>query len=176
MAEAKRCCVFFDRDGIVNRSPGPGYVLDWDAFAFEPAFPRILRAVLDKGYVAVVVTNQRGVALGLMSAETLETIHARMRRALREEHGLDLLDVLACTHEKDGCDCRKPAPGMLLAAARRHHLDLAQSWMIGDHARDVEAGRRAGCRTVRVGGADAAGADVHVARLEDLPAVIEAVF
>jgi D-glycero-D-manno-heptose 1,7-bisphosphate phosphatase len=175
MTAPQRRCVFFDRDGIVNRSPGPGYVLRWDAFVFEPAFAGILRAVLEKGYVAVVVTNQRGVARGLMSAEALEDIHARMRRALREEHGLELLDVLACTHETGTCACRKPAPGMLLDAARRHNLDLARSWMIGDAACDIEAGRRAGCRTVYVG-LDDPGADYCAAHLEDVPALIASVF
>ncbi|TFG88234.1 MAG: HAD-IIIA family hydrolase, partial [Gemmatimonadales bacterium] len=103
-----------------------------------------------RGYAAVVVTNQRGVALGRMRREDVDDIHRRMRAALRETAGLDLLDVLYCPHDRGQCDCRKPSPGMLLEAARRHGIDLRRSWMIGDSEKDVEAGAAAGCRTVRV--------------------------
>jgi histidinol-phosphate phosphatase family protein len=175
MADSLRRCVFFDRDGIVNVSPGPGaYVLDWAGFEFEPAFPGILRRVIEKGYVAVVVTNQRGVALGLITQAALDDIHTRMRQALKERHGLELLDVMVCPHEKGVCTCRKPSPGMLLTAAKQHGLDLAASWMIGDHERDVEAGRRAGCRTILVdAGTEKTAADVRVASMDALSVWID---
>ena len=177
MTDRLRRCVFFDRDGIVNRSPGPGYVLSWAGFRFEPLFPDILRTVLSKGYVAVVVTNQRGVALGLMPQADVDDIHLRMRLALKEQHGLELLDVVVCPHEKNTCDCRKPNPGMLLTAAERHGLDLAESWMIGDHERDVEAGRRAGCRTIIVnGGPESTTADVRVPDMHGLKAWVDTEF
>jgi len=144
-------CVFFDRDGIVNRSPGPGYVERWDDFHLLPEFVDSLRIARQLGYVAVVITNQRGITLGCMSAQTVEDIHHRLRVVLKEQHGLDLLDILYCPHDRDdGCDCRKPKPGMILEAARRHGIDLSHSWMIGDSKKDVEAGRAAGCRTVWV--------------------------
>ncbi len=147
-------CVFFDRDGIVNRSPGPGYVERWEDFHLLPEFPAVLATVTRLGYAAVIVTNQRGVALGNMTLETVQEIHRRLRDVLRTRHGLEILDVLCCPHDRDECDCRKPKPGMLLEAARRHSLDLARSWMIGDSAKDVEAGRAAGCRTILVGDAE----------------------
>ena len=150
-AAAPRRCFFFDRDGIVNVAPGPGYVERWADFHLMPGFIPLLRAVRKRGFVAVVVTNQRGIALGRLTRATLDGIHRRLRRRLRETHGLDLLDILYCPHDNDACNCRKPKPGMLLRAARRHGLDLGQSWMVGDSASDVEAGRRAGCRTVLVG-------------------------
>jgi len=144
-------CVFFDRDGIVNVSPGAGYVERWEDFKLQPGFVQALRLVREAGYEAVIVSNQRGVALGRMSAETVEDMHERLRRTLRDDYGLDLLDVFYCPHDdRDGCDCRKPRPGMLVEAARRHGIDLARSWMIGDRERDMEAGRNAGCRTILV--------------------------
>ena len=143
-------CVFFDRDGIVNRSPGPGYVTCWEDFHLLPYFPDVLRIVKAKGYEAVVITNQRGVDLGHMDAETVEEIHEKMRQHLRESHDVDVLDVFYCPHGAEGCDCRKPKPGMLLAASLMHDIDLEASWMIGDAERDVAAGKQAGCKTILV--------------------------
>ena len=144
-------CVFFDRDGIVNRSPGPGYVERWDDFHLLPEFVDSLRIARNLGYVAVVITNQRGIAVGCMTTASVEDIHQRLRAELKDQHGLDLLDILYCPHDRDdGCDCRKPKPGMIREAARRHGIDLTQSWMIGDSHKDVEAGHSAGCRTVWV--------------------------
>lgn len=142
--------VFFDRDGIVNESPGPGYVERPEDFHLLPEFVEALRVVLDCGYEAVVVTNQRGVGRGIMTMEALNVIHDGLRAALAER-GLALRDLLACTAVDDADPRRKPNPGMLFEAAERHGLDLARSWMIGDSEKDIEAGRRAGCgRTVRV--------------------------
>ncbi len=147
----KRPAVFFDRDGIVNLSPGAGYVERWEDFHIQPEFVDVLRLVTSMGFVAVVVSNQRGVARGRMSAATVDDMHRRLCEQLQAV-GLTLLDVLYCPHEHDTCDCRKPQPGMLLRASAQHGLDLDRSWMVGDAESDVEAGRRAGCRTIRVGG------------------------
>jgi len=143
-------CIFFDRDGIVNKSPGPGYVERWEDFHLMPDFPAVLRTVIEMGYEAVIVTNQRGVARGIMTIETLGEIHRKLKKLLARKHGLPLLDILYCPHGEWECECRKPKPGMLLEAAKRHDLDLKSSWMIGDSANDIEAGRRAGCRTILV--------------------------
>jgi len=115
-----------------------------------PEIPGILRLVYERGYEAVVVTNQRGVARGLMTLETLNTIHSNLQNLLKEKYGLGLLDIFCCVHDKDECECRKPKPGMLLEAARRHDIDLKVSWMVGDNEKDVEAGRRAGCKTILI--------------------------
>jgi len=144
-------CIFFDRDGIVNESPGSGYVERWEDFKLLTEFVRVLRLVREAGYQAVVVSNQRCVSLGKVSRETVDDMHDRLWRVLREEYGLELLDILYCPHgAADACECRKPRPGMLLEASRRHGIDLTSSWMIGDQERDIEAGRRAGCRTILV--------------------------
>lgn len=145
-------CVFFDRDGIVNRSPGPGYVMRWEDFHLIPEFPVVLKQVLAKGFEAVIVTNQRGVDLGLMAESEVDNLHDKLRVRLRDEFGVDVLDVYYCPHGEGGCDCRKPKPGMLFAASVMHDIDLTQSWMIGDAERDVNAGREAGCKTILVGG------------------------
>lgn len=166
-------CVFFDRDGIVNRSPGRGYVERWEDFRLEPSFPNALRTVRDRGYGAVVVTNQRAVSLGIMTRGDVDAIHAKLRQLLQEDHGLELLDILYCPHSDGECDCRKPQPGMLLAAARRHGISLGDSWMVGDQERDVEAGICAGCRTVLVSAAPGdTRADHVVCDVKDLDALL----
>ena len=155
-------CVFFDRYGVVNEAPGPGYVERWSDLHVLPDFVHAARVALDRGYGCAVVTNQRGVARGIMSVETLQDIHRRLEDAL-SARGVPLLGIYACTHNPGECTCRKPQPGLLLRAAREHNVDLAASWMVGDQARDIEAGQRAGCRTIFVttdeGGA---GADYSV--------------
>jgi D-glycero-D-manno-heptose 1,7-bisphosphate phosphatase len=171
----ERRCVFFDRDGIVNRSPGDGYVLRVEDFHVEPDFVRALRVVRDRGYVAVVVTNQRCIALGIVRRETVDDMHRRLREQLRAD-GLDLLDVRVCPHDRGPCECRKPKPGMLLDAARLHGLDLKASWMVGDRERDIEAGRAAGCRTILVSPTgEPTQADRRVADLAELPALLQSV-
>jgi histidinol-phosphate phosphatase family protein len=150
MSEMKKKCVFLDRDGIVNTRVMDGYVESWDGFELLPEFPELLRKVSAMGYVAVVITNQRGVARGIMSRQAVDDIHANLKAMLEHDFGLHLLDVMLCPHERDSCTCRKPQPKMILDAAAKHGIDLALSWMIGDTESDVEAGRRAGCRTILV--------------------------
>ncbi|MDZ8119671.1 D-glycero-alpha-D-manno-heptose-1,7-bisphosphate 7-phosphatase [Pontiella agarivorans] len=169
-----RPCIFFDRDGIVNESPGPGYVECWEDFHLQPGFLASLKTVTAKGFPAVIVTNQQGVAKGLYSEAELNAMHDNMRAELRAE-GVDVLDVFQCTHFADaGCECRKPKPGMILKAAEKHDLQLSGSWMIGDSEKDVEAGQAAGCRTVRVCPMDVeTKADFHVETMDDVAALLE---
>ncbi len=169
-------CFFFDRDGIVNESPGPEkYVERWEDFHLMPGFVKVLRRVTALGYASVVVTNQRCVALGRLTPGDLERMHDQLRALLRDRHGLALTDILYCPHDRGVCDCRKPKPGLLLEAARRHAFDLPASWMVGDSATDVEAGQAAGCRTIWVGEKRLAGsATVSVDSLEALDSLIAA--
>lgn len=171
----QRKCVFFDRDGIVNESPGAGkYVLSWEEFHLAPEFPECLRIAHRCGYEAAIVTNQRVVALGLISAGRLEAIHQRLRDLLERDYRQGLLDILYCPHDAGVCACRKPSPGMLLTLAARHDIDLGRSWMVGDAETDVEAGERAGCRTILVGPVPAdAQPDARVDALPALPALLE---
>lgn len=95
------------------------------------------------GFLLIVVTNQPDVARGITTRETVETIHDYISICL------PINDFYACFHEdKDGCNCRKPLPGSLLKAAKIHNIDLSKSYMVGDRRKDIEAGNRAGCKTI----------------------------
>ncbi|MCY2927748.1 MAG: HAD family hydrolase [Planctomycetota bacterium] len=122
-----------------------------------PGVELALKSLSQAGYKLVVVTNQSGVARGILTEEQLEAIHAEMRRQL-SEGGAHLDAVFYCPFHPEGTvveyakesELRKPRPGMLLKAATQMDIDLSQSWMVGDSPRDIEAGQRAGCRTIRV--------------------------
>lgn len=168
-------CFFFDRDGIVNRSPGEGYVERWEDFEIEPVFPIVMRKVVDAGYDVVIVTNQRGIALGRLSIKELEKIHTGLKLTLNERYNLDLLDIFYCPHGNNECDCRKPLPGLFLNAAKKHGISMPDSWTVGDSPRDVEAGRRAGCgRTVLVSGSETSTfADMLVEDMDHLAQLLD---
>lgn len=140
---SRRPGVFFDRDGIVNESPGPGYVNHLDDFHLRAGFLECVRVVTEKGLPAIVVTNQRGISRGITPPEQLAAMHAALRTTLARD-GLALLDILICTADDPAHPDRKPNPGMLLTAAQRHDIDLAQSWIIGDRESDVQTGQHAG--------------------------------
>lgn len=142
---------FLDRDGVINRKAPEGqYVTRWEDFQFLPRVVEGIAELNRAGVCVIVVTNQRCVAKGLLSERELNKLHAKMSEELAHA-GARIDAIYYCPHGLDAaCDCRKPAPGMLLEAARGHDLDLAASWMIGDSASDIQAGRAAGCRTVQV--------------------------
>jgi D-glycero-D-manno-heptose 1,7-bisphosphate phosphatase len=147
----KKKAVFLDRDGVINRKAREGqYVTSWEQMEFLPGALEAVRLLNQAGYFVVVASNQRCVAKGLITSSQLEALHNRMRREF-ESAGAVIDAIYYCPHDhQPPCGCRKPAPGMLLEAARKHIIDLAASWMIGDSEHDVAAGRSAGCRTVRV--------------------------
>ncbi len=102
-------------------------------------------------YETYVITNQRGIARGLMSETDLETIHNNMKAELRKS-GATIKRVYHCPHgDDDRCDCRKPKPGMLFRAASEHDFDLTKATFIGDDRRDIEAGDAVGCKVIMVG-------------------------
>jgi D-glycero-D-manno-heptose 1,7-bisphosphate phosphatase len=141
--------VFLDRDGVVNRAEiregrplAPARLED---FKLLDGVAEAVQRVRQAGFAVVVVTNQPDVARGDQRREVVEAMNDMVREALQPDA------IIVCFHDDaDGCDCRKPAPGMLLAAAADLELDLSGSFMVGDRWRDIEAGRRAGCRTVFV--------------------------
>jgi len=178
---------FLDRDGVINqKAPDGQYVTRWEEFQFLPGVVEGITQLNRAGFCIIVVTNQRCVAKGLLTEMDLKGLHQRMSEHLAHA-GARIDAIFHCPHELDPpCSCRKPAPGMLLEAARSRDLDLASSWMIGDSAADIQAGKSAGCRTVRVlvesspirepGNEDAApcGADVTAASLlEAIPQILE---
>jgi histidinol-phosphate phosphatase family protein len=147
-----RPAFFFDRDGVINVSPGAGYVMRWEDFHFSDGIIEALAWLRTRGFALILVTNQQGVGKGLMTQAALDDIHARMQAEL-EKHGAQFDAIYACTCLKSdpACQCHKPSPEMALQAARDHDLDLAKSWLIGDHDRDIQMATNAGVpNTIRV--------------------------
>ena len=146
---------FLDRDGVINETPGGhGYVETWRQFRFLDGALAMLRAVADKGYRLVVVTNQQGVGKGLVDIDALEAIHRNLRMAALEQ-GAEIDGVFYCPHlASDNCRCRKPKPGLIHQALESldYPVCLSRSWMIGDSPRDIQAGAAAGLKTLLVGG------------------------
>jgi len=152
--------VFLDRDGTLIEDSG--YLADPAGVKLLPGAELAVKSLAGGGYKIVVVTNQSGVARGMFTEETLERIHDEMSRQLREK-GAQIDAIYYCPYHpaaavpeysKDS-SLRKPAPGMLLKAAKDFDIKLADSWMVGDDPRDVEAGQRAGCRTILIQHEDA---------------------
>jgi D-glycero-D-manno-heptose 1,7-bisphosphate phosphatase len=145
----RRRAVFLDRDGVLNYNRRD-YVKAPDEFVAIPGAAEAVAALKRAGWVVVVASNQSGLGRGLFDQATLDAIMAKMRAGLEAEGGGPDA-VYYCPHPPSaGCDCRKPAPGMVLRAAREHRLDLACSFFVGDTRCDVECGRAAGLRTVLV--------------------------
>ena len=143
--------VFVDRDGVINRGAAEGdYILRWDDFRFLPGVAEAITSLRAAGWRIIMVTNQRCVGKGLLTIAELEAIHQKMTEELATA-GAKLDGIYYCPHEKESrCDCRKPSPGMLLRAANEHNINLSVSWMVGDSESDMESGKRAGCRTIRI--------------------------
>ncbi len=147
--------VFLDRDNTLIEDPG--YLTDPDSVRLLPGVELAVKTFMQSGYLVVVVTNQSGVARGLLTEETLIAIHDRLTDIM-ESKGAHIDAVYYCPFHPDGSveeyamesELRKPMPGMLVRAAKELDIDLEASWMVGDSPRDVEAGQRAGCRTIRV--------------------------
>ena len=142
-----RRAVFLDRDGVLNRAlvrngkPFPPASVE--EMEILPGAAEAVNRLAEAGFVLVVVTNQPDVSRGTMARETVEKINDSIRAVM------PIAEFRTCYHDSsDNCDCRKPKPGALLAAAKAHGIDLVRSFMIGDRWRDVEAGRAAGCQTV----------------------------
>ena len=178
MSEAARA-LFLDRDGVINHDAG--YTHAWERFRFVDGIFALGRAARARGYLLVVVTNQAGIARGRFSWPEYTAVAERIAELLAQE-GARLDRVYACPFHEAGREPyrhpdhpdRKPNPGMLLRAAAELDLDPVRSWMVGDKASDLQAGRRAGCKValVRTGygrEVDPAGADLVA---EDLPEAI----
>lgn len=145
-----RKVVFLDRDGSINKKmPEGDYVKKWAEFEFLPGAKEALGLLSRNGYEIFIITNQRGIARGLMSEKDLHDIHENMKEELGREN-IEIKGIYYCPHEKDVCDCRKPKPGMLIKAAGDYDIKLDEAVMIGDGDSDIEAGKAAGCRTVKL--------------------------
>jgi D-glycero-D-manno-heptose 1,7-bisphosphate phosphatase len=143
---------FLDRDGVINRKAPKEdeYVTRWEEIEILPGVPQAIALLNLADFRVILVSNQRSVAKGLITAAELDFLHQRMCDELAGA-GAIIHGVYYCPHELyPPCSCRKPQPGLLFEAARTHDIELATSWMIGDSDRDVEAGKNAGCRTIRL--------------------------
>lgn len=142
--------VFLDRDGVINQD-SPNYIKRWAEFDFLPGSLKAIARLTRAGLTVIVITNQSAINRGMVPLAELEIMHRRMRRAVADSGG-SITDIFFCPHRPDeGCDCRKPKPGMILAARDRYGIDLSSAVMVGDSAKDIQAGQAAGCgRTVLV--------------------------
>ncbi len=159
-----RPAVFLDRDGTINRHIS--FLNNPDRIELLPRAAAAIRLLNERHIPVIVATNQPVIARGEVTHEGLAAIHGRLACLLAAE-GAYVNDIFYCPHHPDSgfageisalkipCNCRKPAPGLLLAAAARYNLDLTRSVMIGDRLTDVEAGRNAGCKTALIGMGDA---------------------
>jgi D-glycero-D-manno-heptose 1,7-bisphosphate phosphatase len=141
--------VFLDRDGVINRAvvrdrkPYPPANLA--ALEVLPGVCGAMQSLRNAGWLLIVITNQPDVARGTTLRADVEGINQYLQQCLPID------EIRTCYHDsEDGCACRKPLPGALLAAAKTFDIDLAVSYMVGDRWRDVEAGKRAGCKTIYI--------------------------
>ncbi|HHX02436.1 MAG TPA: HAD family hydrolase [Firmicutes bacterium] len=162
----KKRAFFLDRDGVLNHSIAhrgrqrPPNKPDELRFidGVGPAIRRLNRL----GFYVFVVTNQGGVGLGYMSLSDLDQIHAKLVDHVQRSGGV-IHQIKVCTHKpKADCECRKPKPGMLLELAAEYDLDLSESYMVGDRSIDIEAGKRAGTKTIFIGSEVEAPPDVDL--------------
>ena len=151
----KRRAVFIDRDGTISEEVG--YINHPSRFRVFPYAARAIKLLNDRGWFAVIITNQAGVARGYFSESMIETVHNNLRQELREE-GARVDAIYYCAHHptvgeppyRQECDCRKPKPGLITRAAKDLDIALEQSWMIGDRYGDIELARNAGLRSALV--------------------------
>jgi len=147
--------IFLDKDGTLI--PDIPYNVKPALITLQANAIKGLQRLRDEGYLFIVISNQAGVASGIFTEDALPAVEKRLAE-LMDVHGLQLSGFYYCPHYPDGivegynydCDCRKPKPGMIINAGQDHNIDLAESWMIGDILNDVEAGNRAGCKTVLI--------------------------
>jgi D-glycero-D-manno-heptose 1,7-bisphosphate phosphatase len=136
--------VFLDRDGVINRE-SPDYIKSWSEFEFLPGSLEAIQQLTSNGFATIIITNQSAINRSLISKKKLQHIHRLMEIDVRS-HGGRINDIFYCPHvPADGCDCRKPKPGMIYRAREAYQIDLAFSIMIGDSVRDIECARNADC-------------------------------
>jgi D-glycero-D-manno-heptose 1,7-bisphosphate phosphatase len=148
----RRRAIFLDRDGTIIRDAH--FLARPDQIELMPGAVEGLRALSGAGFRLIVVSNQSGIARGYFKVEDLQAVERALDALLRRE-GVIIDAWYYCPHLDEGCDCRKPRPGMLLRAARDLGVDLGASYMVGDGERDVEAGRAAGVKRAFLLGKDA---------------------
>ena len=136
--------VFLDRDGVINQD-SPDYIKGWSEFDFISGSVEAICDLTRSGFAIIIITNQSAIPRQLISPQELEDVHSRMKSAI-EAKGGQIKDIFICPHlPSDGCDCRKPSPGLIYQAQRKYNINLAASVMIGDSPKDIECALNAGC-------------------------------
>jgi len=142
--------VLLDRDGVINRKAGDGYVTSWHAFEFLPGVLEALHLLKVNGYKALVISNQAAVGRKIMTMATLSDITRRFLQHVQKNGG-QIHGVYYCPHTRDDdCDCRKPRPGLFLKAQREHRFAFADTFFIGDSESDALAAQSVGCPFIRL--------------------------
>ncbi len=137
--------IFLDRDGVINKLLVGDYVKKIDEFELLPKVREALIEFKKMGYLLIVITNQQGIAKGIMTEDDLKDVHNYMLKQLPE-----IDDIFYCPHLDGTCNCRKPKNTMLLKAKEKWDIDFNKSWMIGDSESDIICGKSVGCRTIRI--------------------------
>ncbi|QEK12806.1 HAD family hydrolase [Crassaminicella thermophila] len=140
--------VFLDRDGVINDNKKP--VNKPEDLILYPWTIDALKMLSKADFLLFVVTNQGGIEMGYFTEDDLHRIHNEMTKIFQSEK-ISIHDIAYCPHFKTKCTCRKPSPGMLLELAKKYHIDLKSSYMVGDREMDIEAGFKAGCKTIKIG-------------------------
>ncbi|MGR9635260.1 D-glycero-alpha-D-manno-heptose-1,7-bisphosphate 7-phosphatase [Bacillus cereus] len=150
----KNKAIFLDRDGVLNEcmTDKVKFVNKPNDLYLIPGTAKAIRIFKEKGYKVYVVTNQGGIGLGYMSVDVLNQIHEKLKEEIIAEEPLAIIDEIStCIHKpKENCICRKPEPGLIIDLANKYDIDLSKSYMIGDRETDIEAGQKAGTRTVLI--------------------------
>ena len=136
--------VFLDRDGVINRD-SPDYIKTWEEFEFLPGSLDAVALLSRNGFAVIVITNQSPIGRGMIEEKTLSRTHRLMSEAVAA-HGGKIEAIFFCPHTpEEGCDCRKPMPGLVFKARDRYGIDLSGTVFVGDSAKDIECARNAGC-------------------------------
>ncbi len=143
--------VFLDRDGVINSDDDLYYLVDPADFEINPGVYDLLKWLKEHGFLLIVISNQGGISKGLYSKIDVEIIHEKMN-ILLEKDGISFEEIYYCPHhpENEKCICRKPDTVMIEKAISRFSIDAATSYFIGDRETDMEAGKKAGLKTVKV--------------------------
>jgi histidinol-phosphate phosphatase family protein len=143
----KQRVIFLDRDGVINRRLEGDYVKSYEEFEFLPGVVDAIRKINTKGFKVIIITNQSGIGRGIMTEEDLYRVHEQMLAELKK-YNASIDAIYFCPHSPDeGCECRKPKDGLFKQALKDFDIDMSNSWMIGDELKDIEAGKKAGCKT-----------------------------
>lgn len=146
--------IFLDRDGVINcKAPPHDYIKSANEFRMLPGAGEAIHLLNVAGYKVVIVTNQRGIARGLMTMEDLNQVHQFMKeKLLNFEAHID--DIFVCPHDIGQCHCRKPDIGLFLQAEKKFAINKDKSYIIGDSRTDIEAGKNYGIKTISIDGSD----------------------